>query len=91
MDAVRLRYMLDQIARNLAARGHEAAVRGTADHVATFWDPRMKEAILADDRALLSSIAAEAVDLLARGRNLQPQSQATEFNAIDETGHSDAG
>jgi len=91
MEAARLRHMIDQIARNLEARGHAAAVRATADHIAAFWDPRMKAAILADDRSLLSAIAAEAVDLLARGRVPPPQSGATEFNAVDEIGHSDAG
>lgn len=91
MEIARLRYMIDQIARNFEVRGHKAAVRALADHIAKFWDPRMKEAIFADDRAHLSTISAEAVDLLARGGVPPPQSQATEFNAVDETGHSDAG
>ncbi len=91
MDIGRLRYMIDQIARNLEIRGHEAAVRATVDHVAKFWDPRMKQAIIADHRSHLLPIAADAVDLLARGNAVPPQSRATEFNAVDETGHSDAG
>lgn len=91
MEIARLRYMIDQIARNLEARGHEAAVRAVADHIAKFWDPRMKEAIFADDRAHLTPISAEAVDLLAQGGAPPPQSHATEFNAVDESGHSDAG
>jgi formate dehydrogenase subunit delta len=65
MDAGRLRQMADQIARNLAARGEEAAAVATAEHIKRFWDPRMRAAILADDRAALSPIARRAVDLLA--------------------------
>lgn len=65
MDLGRLRQMADQIARNLAVRGEEAAASATAEHIARFWDPRMRAAILADDRAALSPIARRAVDLLA--------------------------
>jgi len=36
-------YMANQIGRNLA-RHHDAA-GATADHIATFWDPRMKTQI----------------------------------------------
>lgn len=64
MDTERLRYMINQIARNLQVQGHEKAVRATADHINAFWDPRMKQAIIRDDRSHLSPIAAEAVDLL---------------------------
>lgn len=65
MDPQRLRQMADQIARNLAVRGEDAAAAATAEHIAQFWDPRMRAAILADDRAALSPIARRAVDLLA--------------------------
>jgi formate dehydrogenase subunit delta len=91
MDVVRLRYMADQIARNFVALGHDNAVAATADHLIKFWDPRMKAAILEDDPAALSPVARDAVQLLARGRKLAPQTHATEFNAVDEAGHSDAG
>lgn len=64
MDLGRLRQMADQIARNLAVRGEEAAAAATAEHITRFWDPRMRAAILADDRAALSPIARRAVDLL---------------------------
>ena len=91
MDAARLRYMADQIARNFAALGHDKAVAATADHLVRFWDPRMKAAIIADanelGRALLSPVAGGAIDLLARGVEPPPQTHATEF----ETGASDAG
>jgi formate dehydrogenase subunit delta len=65
MDIARLRYMADQIARNFASEGEEAAIAATAEHIRLFWDPRMKEAILADDRGALSPAVAAAVALLA--------------------------
>lgn len=64
MDIERLRYMADQIARNFAAQGEEAAVAATAEHIRLYWDPRMKAAILADDRAALSPVVAAAVERL---------------------------
>lgn len=68
MELSRLRYMIEQIARNLEVQGHESAARATAEHIAAFWDPRMKEAIVHDDRSLLSPIAAAAVDMFAKAR-----------------------
>ena len=65
MDIERLRYMANQIARNLAAQGEDAAIATTAQHILDFWDPRMKAAILADDRQALDPIARAAVDCLA--------------------------
>ena len=65
MDVKPLRHMVDQIARNFAVQGEEAAIAATAEHIRLFWDPRMKAAILADDRAALSPIAREAVERLA--------------------------
>ena len=91
MDPARLRYMADQFARNFAAIGHDDAVAATADHIVKFWDPRMKAAILADDRAALSPIAAGAVALLSRGAEPPPQTHATVFNDVGEGGRSDAG
>lgn len=91
MDVARLAYMADQIARNFAALGHDDAVAATADHIATFWDPRMRAAILAADAGLLSPIAAAAVRRLACADDPAPQTRATKFNAVDEAGRSDAG
>lgn len=91
MDVLRLRQMVEQIAANLAIRGHAKAVAATADHIETFWDPRMKAAICADDRGALSMIAAEAIGLVASRSVLPRQTRATEFNAGDGLGHSDAG
>ena len=65
MDIVQLHYMANQIARNLAAGGENAAIAATARHLTDFWDPRMKAAILASDMTQLSPIARAAVERLA--------------------------
>jgi len=64
MEAKRLRYMAEQIARNFAAQGEADAIAATAEHIRLFWDPRMKAAILADDRSALSSVVAAALERL---------------------------
>lgn len=61
MDLARLHHMANQIARNLAAQGEEAAIAATAQHIRDFWDPRMKAAILAADPAPLDPIARAAL------------------------------
>jgi formate dehydrogenase subunit delta len=61
MDIVKLRLMVNQIARNLAVNGEEAAIAGTAQHIIDFWDPRMKAALYADDLETLDPIARAAV------------------------------
>ena len=88
-----LRRMANDIARNLEAMGHDAAVLATADHIDKFWDPRMKRAIFADDErfGVLTPIAAEAIDHLASGAHPESQTRATKFNSAHEVGHSDAG
>jgi formate dehydrogenase subunit delta len=57
----RLVYMANQIARNFAAMGDEAAAKATADHITAFWDPRMRVQ-LCDQLA----IAPESLEPLAR-------------------------
>lgn len=59
----RLVYMANQIARNFAIQGEEAAVLATADHIASFWDPRMKAEIFADSIGL-EVIAERAIAML---------------------------
>ncbi|MBT2134920.1 formate dehydrogenase subunit delta [Croceibacterium sp. LX-88] len=88
---VKLRRMANQIALNYAAIGADSAVLATADHIKKFWDPRMKSSIFADNRTDLSPIATAAIDLLAAGVTPAPQSGGTEFNKVNEVGHSDAG
>ena len=61
MDLPTLRHMANQIAKNFAISGEEAAATATAQHLRDFWDPRMKAAILADDRSALDPIARAAV------------------------------
>lgn len=60
----KLVYMANQIARNFAVQGDEAAVAATADHIKMFWDPRMISAIIDGDRTGLSAIALQAVESL---------------------------
>lgn len=69
MDVTRLQYMANQIARNLAAGGESAAIAGTAQHIITFWDPRMKAAILSADPSGLEPIARAAVEQLSAAAN----------------------
>lgn len=88
----RLIYMANQIARNLARQADpEAAV---ADHIAHFWDPRMRRMILdrvAAGGAGLDPVAIAALKRLQRHGAPEPQSRATVFNAVHESGGSDAG
>jgi hypothetical protein len=52
----------------------------------------MKAAIFADDHALLTSVAREAVEHLQAGHHPPSQTKATQFNEADDAhGHSDAG
>lgn len=64
----RLIYMANQMDRFFASQKHEAAVAGLAEHIAKFWDPRMKAMILAHGRERggegLSPLALEAVRAL---------------------------
>jgi formate dehydrogenase subunit delta len=66
VDAANLRMMANQIARNLAAQGEEAAIAATVQHIRDFWDPRMKAAMLADDCSALNPIARAAMDRLRK-------------------------
>lgn len=86
----KLRRMANQIAANLAARGEEEAVEGTAEHIWKFWDPRMKAGIFSDDPSHLSPIARAAIDRLRKGEEDHDQA-VEEFNSVDEVGHCDAG
>jgi formate dehydrogenase subunit delta len=42
----KLVYMANQIGAFFRSQGEEAAVKGTAEHIRKFWDPRMRAAIL---------------------------------------------
>ncbi len=91
MSAIeRLIYMANQIARNFATRSADDAALAVADHIASFWDPRMRTALAryeADDgAALLPVVRAAIVALQTRGPPPH-QTRATETIA----GGSDAG
>ena len=65
----RLVIMANQIARFFASQKHDEAVAGCADHIAKFWDPRMRSRIrdhLAEGGAGLDPLAREAVAALKR-------------------------
>lgn len=65
--AEKLVKMANQIARNLAARGEQRAIMATADHIAKFWNPRMRSGIaghLAAGGEGLDPIARAAIDRL---------------------------
>jgi formate dehydrogenase subunit delta len=67
MSPDKLVYMANQIGKFFAHQGEAAAVASTADHVARFWDPRMRTAIfmhLEEGGAGLDPIALKAVQAL---------------------------
>jgi formate dehydrogenase subunit delta len=43
----KLVYMANQIGKFFRSQGSEAAVKGTAEHIKKFWDPRMLKTIFA--------------------------------------------
>ena len=43
----KLVYMANQIGKFFTSQGRDQAVAGTLDHIKKFWDPRMREAIVA--------------------------------------------
>ncbi len=47
MKAEKLVYMANQIGKFFKSQGEDAAVAGIADHIKKYWDPRMRDALLA--------------------------------------------
>lgn len=47
MSPDKLVYMANQIGKFFASNGHDAAVAGISDHIAHFWEPRMRQQIYA--------------------------------------------
>jgi len=67
MSPDKLVYMANQIGKFFAHQGEEKAIAGIADHLAKFWDPRMRSAILAHlaaGGAGLDPLALKAVESL---------------------------
>ncbi len=65
----KLVYMANQIGAFFAAQGHDKAVAGIADHIAKFWEPRMRAQIfahLAHGGEGLDPFVKEAIEILAR-------------------------
>ena len=91
----RLAYMADQIARNFASLGQDRAILSTADHIASFWDPRMKQrafALLEGDRpAWMTELAERSLRTLRDRGAPCPQTMATSFSGVDDPARSDAG
>lgn len=81
----------NQIAKNFVAIGHDRAVLATAEHIESFWDPRMKAAVLASDRSGLDAIAAEAIAHLEELGDPGSQTRATDFSKHGGLYNSDAG
>lgn len=65
MNYAKLAHMANQISANLAAQGEAAAVAQTAQHIRRFWDPRMRQALLAGAGEGLEPLALAALALLA--------------------------
>lgn len=70
MSPDKLVYMANQIGKFFAHQGEAKAIAGIADHIAKFWDPRMRKAILAHidaGGAGLDPLALKAVQQLRSG------------------------
>lgn len=64
----KLVYMANQIAKFFHSEGEQAAIAGTADHIAKFWDPRMRSQIVAhlqSGGAGLDDVPKRAIEKLA--------------------------
>ncbi len=70
MPPEKLIYMANQIAKFFAHQGEVAAVAAIVDHLAKFWDPRMRTQIIAlvasDESSGLDPTAKAAVQSLAK-------------------------
>ena len=61
----RLFYMANHIARNFAAGGETSAIEATHRHIRRYWDPLMRQRVIASlaaDPAQFSDIARGAVE-----------------------------
>jgi formate dehydrogenase subunit delta len=65
----KLVYMANQISKFFASQGETVAVKGTAEHLKKFWDPRMRAEILrhlAEGGSGLDPVARQAVEALQK-------------------------
>lgn len=66
----RMVYMANQIARNFATMPEDQATIAVADHLASFWDPRMRAliaALVAQGDPRVGAVATAAVHRLGAG------------------------
>jgi formate dehydrogenase subunit delta len=72
MSPDKLAYMANQIGKFYISQGHDKAVTGVAEHLAKFWDPRMRDAIVSHweaGGAGLDPCVQEAVGRLRAARD----------------------
>jgi formate dehydrogenase subunit delta len=65
MSHDKLAYMANQIGRFFQSQKPDTAVAGIEDHIRKFWDPRMREALvaqLAEGRIELDPLVRQAVE-----------------------------
>ena len=79
----RLIYMAEQIARNFVAQGELRATLAVVDHIATFWDPRMRARLLAMPEAAFGAVLSAAVARLRSGSIPDHQTLATTIDGSD--------
>ncbi len=75
MSPDKLVYMANQIGKFFATSGHDNAVAGISDHIAKFWEPRMRKQIyahLAQGGAGLDPLVKEALEALQREDAIAP-------------------
>ncbi|MDQ0316004.1 formate dehydrogenase subunit delta [Amorphus orientalis] len=68
MDQAEITRMANQIADYFSAYDHEEAVEGIADHIAKFWDPRMRRTLfdmMESGGSALDPLVVEAASRLA--------------------------
>ena len=63
MSPDKLIYMANQIARSFQTRTYDEAVAATADHISSFWEPRMRTQLfklMDDDDKRFEAIVRDA-------------------------------
>lgn len=86
--------MANQIARNFEAIGRDAAIAATADHIDSFWDPRMKAAafaLLESEDAGFSADAEAALRQVAGRKASQARARASAMSGAEPGEGTDAG
>ena len=78
MSPDKLVYMANQIGKFFAHQGETQAIAGIADHLAKFWDPRMRAAIKAHleaGGAGLDPVARHAIEQLKDPQKKKPENE----------------